>query len=87
MSSYSDPLTIRLPLDVLDKVNELAAVSQRSRSWVILRALRHYVKGEGHQILAVAASRRSALEEGTESLDDVIADLEKIVAGPVAKAG
>ncbi|MCP8885379.1 ribbon-helix-helix domain-containing protein [Devosia sp. XJ19-1] len=80
----SDPITMRLPLDVLKSVETIAAATERSRSWVIVRALRFYLAGEGREILEVAAGLRE-LEAGQgEDIDDVIADIEKIIRGDAA---
>jgi predicted transcriptional regulator len=77
----SDPIAIRLPEDVLADLEEVSAATERSRSWVILRALRHYLAGEGGDILRIARSRRSAREEGVVDADDVLADMDRIIAG------
>ncbi len=80
----SDPLTMRLPLDVLAEIEEIAAICERSRSWVFVRALKSYLAAEGKEILDIAKARK-AMEEGEAfELDDVIADVEAIVKGAAA---
>jgi predicted transcriptional regulator len=80
----SDPLTMRLPLDVLAEIEEIAAICERSRSWVFVRALKSYLAAEGKEILDIAKARK-AMEDGEAfELDDVIADVEAIVKGAAA---
>lgn len=45
--ALSDPITLRLPLDILDDVEKIAETADRSRSWVIVRALKYYLMAEG----------------------------------------
>lgn len=80
----SDPITLRLPIDILKSVEDIAAVSERTRSWVMVRALRFYLAAEGRDILEVAAGMRELDAGAGEDLDDVIAEVEKIVRGSAA---
>lgn len=80
----SNPITLRLPADVLNDIERIAALSDRTRSWVMVRALRHYLAAEGAQIFE-AAEGLSQLQDGqAEDLDDVIGEVERIVRGDVA---
>ena len=49
-TSPSTHVTLRLPHDVVEAFDKLAAVLERPRSWVMLRALRHYLKAEGAEV-------------------------------------
>src|SRR5712691_5423905 len=40
-------LSLRLPSDLIEAFDQLAAALDRSRSWVMVRALRHYREGGG----------------------------------------
>jgi predicted transcriptional regulator len=82
----SDPIAVRLPADVLASIDAIAATSDRSRSWVILRALRLYLASEGSDILALSQARNSMAKNTGEEIDDVIADVERIIAGKPVKA-
>jgi predicted transcriptional regulator len=84
--TVSDPVAVRLPADVLKDVNEISEAADRSRSWVILRALRLYLATEGADILAIARARNPASRNIDVDIDDVIADVERIVAGNGMKA-
>ncbi len=80
----SDPITLRLPLDVLEAIERIAVTSDRSRSWVIVRALRLYLAGEGAEILNVADGLAQLDSGESEDMDDVIAQVEQIVRGNAA---
>jgi predicted transcriptional regulator len=77
----SDPITLRLPLEVLAAIEKIATTSDRSRSWVMVRALRLYLAGEGAEILNVADSLDQLNNGESEDMDDVIAQVEQIVRG------
>ena len=54
-------VSLRLPNDVIEALDRIAAALERPRSWVMLRALRQYLEeGEGREI-----------EEDTESLREL----------------
>ncbi len=80
----SDPITLRLPNDVLDAIETVARISSRSRSWVMVRAMKAYLAAEGRDILDLDAARRAAAEEGTTELDDLLADLDRTRPGDAA---
>ena len=52
-SELSDPITLRVPLDVLESIEAIADASQRTRSWVMVRALRQYLAGEGAEVRSI----------------------------------
>jgi predicted transcriptional regulator len=80
----SDPIAIRLPVDVLAAIEEIAETTERTRSWVIVRALKTYLLNEGADILAFRRGRAEMADGQSEDIDDVIRDLERIVAGKAA---
>jgi predicted transcriptional regulator len=49
----SDPITLRVPQDILDDIEKIAETAERSRSWVIVRALKYYLMAEGNDILQI----------------------------------
>ncbi len=75
----SDPITLRLPQDVLNSIEKIAETSDRSRSWVMVRAMKLYLAGEGAEILSVAEGIRQLDAGASGDLDDVIAQVEQIV--------
>ena len=80
----SDPITLRLPLDVLAEVEQIATICDRSRSWVIVRALKSYLAAEGREIIEIAKARREMDEGHGHDLDEVIAEVDAIVKGAAA---
>lgn len=69
-ADISDPIALRIPLDVLSDIEEIAAASEHSRSWVIMRALRLYLAGEGRDCLAILRGRDEAAEGGGHDAGD-----------------
>ncbi|MBB5704540.1 putative transcriptional regulator [Ochrobactrum daejeonense] len=82
--SLSDPITMRVPRDVLAQIEEIASISERSRSWVIVRALKAYLAAEGKEIREIASARR-AIEDGEGfDLDTIIDEAEATIKGAAA---
>lgn len=81
MTDLSGPITLRLPQDILDDVEKIAAGAERTRSWVIVRALKHYLShgAEGGICLSVLRGRNEAADGQGEDMDDVIAELDEII--------
>ena len=62
-------VSLRVPNDVVEAFDRIAAALERPRSWIMLRALRQYLdEGEGREI-----------EQDTES----IAELDRGESGPL----
>ena len=80
----SDPVALRLPVDVLADIEAIAETCDRTRSWVMVRALRLYLAGEGAEILAIRKGRAQIANGEAHDLDDVMRELEAIVAGTAA---
>jgi len=49
----SDPITLRVPQDILEDIEKIAEATERSRSWVIVRALKYYLMSEGNDVLQI----------------------------------
>ena len=80
----SDPLTMRLPVDLLKDIETIAKACERSRSWVIVRALKAYMMAEGGEVLDIVKAREELLAGGGIDGDHLIAELEEIVKGQAA---
>lgn len=80
----SDPIPLRLPLDVLADIKKIARASDRTRSWVMVRALRLYLAGEGADILNVIAGREAIAAGDDHDMDDVLGEIGQIVRGKAA---
>src|SRR5712691_585147 len=66
-------LSLRLPSDLIEAFDQLAAALDRSRSWVMVRALRQYIEdGEGAEIAedteSLAELDRGEIVSSEESL-------------------
>lgn len=79
----SDPITIRLPVDVLSEIEDVARTCERSRSWVIVRALKSYLAGEGREVLELARARQAVDAGDVHDLDEVLEEVEAITKGAV----
>jgi len=83
----SMPVSLRVPADLIETLDKIAAVLERPRSWVMLRALRQYIADEGQEVLDV--------QEGIAELDrgegipfeEAMAQWEEIIAKAEAKRG
>jgi predicted transcriptional regulator len=74
----SDPITLRVPQDILDDIEKIAETSDRSRSWVIVRALKYYLMAEGNELLEIAAARRDVAEGKVTGFDDLLDELDAL---------
>lgn len=80
----SDPLTLRLPVDVLKDIETIAAACERTRSWVIVRALKAYLMAEGGEVLDIVKARAEMLAGESYDLDDILAEVDAILEGKAA---
>ncbi len=80
----SDPLTMRLPVDLLRDIEAIAKTCNRTRSWVIVRALKAYLMAEGGDVLNVVKAREQFAAGGGRDLDDVLAEIDAIIEGKAA---
>ncbi|KIQ01932.1 CopG family transcriptional regulator [Agrobacterium tumefaciens] len=82
--NLSNPITMRLPKDVLAEIEEIAAACDRTRSWVFVRALKSYLATEGRDILTLAQARQQVDRGEAVDLDDLIDEVDHIVKGAAA---
>ncbi|WP_186392798.1 MULTISPECIES: CopG family ribbon-helix-helix protein [unclassified Pannonibacter] len=80
----SESVTFRGPSDVMADIDMIAHATDRSKSYIIVRALRTYLLNEGADILAAIRGREQIAAGEYEDFDDVIADMDRIIAGKVA---
>lgn len=80
----SDPLTMRLPVDLLKDIETIAKACERTRSWVIVRALKAYLGAEGGEVLDVVKARAELMAGEGIDADDLIAEIEEIIKGQAA---
>ena len=84
-AELSDPISIRLPGDILAAVEKVAKASDRSRSWILVRALRRYLATEGADILAVVEGRAQIAAGDAHNMDDVLDEVERIIRTSVRR--
>jgi predicted transcriptional regulator len=83
-ANISESVTLRIPSDIVSDIETIAEATERSRSYIIVRALRTYLMNEGSGILAAIRGRDQILNGEHEDMDDVLADIDRIVSGKVA---
>jgi predicted transcriptional regulator len=74
------PVSIRVPADVVERLDKVAAILERPRSWVILRAIRQYLADEGQEVLDVQEGIEEAERGEVVDFDEVMAGLDEIIA-------
>ena len=75
----STHVSLRVPGDLIQAFDRLAAILDRPRSWVMLRALRQYLKDEGAE-LAEDAESLAELDRGESApLEDSIREVREII--------
>jgi predicted transcriptional regulator len=79
------PVSIRVPADVVETLDKVAAVLERPRSWVILRAIRQYLADEGQEVLDVQEGIEELDRGEGIPLDEVLAEMDEIIAKAGAK--
>lgn len=80
----SESVTLRIPTEVLADVEKIAEATERSRSFIIVRALRTYLMNEGGDVLSAIRGREQIKAGEAEDMDDVVAEMDRIIAGKVA---
>jgi predicted transcriptional regulator len=83
------PISLRVPAELIETLDKIAAAMERSRSWVMLRALRQYVADEGQEVLDVQQGIAEAERGEMVPIEDVLAEMDEIIAKAEAnrKAG
>ncbi|RWX76017.1 ribbon-helix-helix protein, CopG family [Neorhizobium lilium] len=74
----SDPITLRMPQDILDDIEKIAETSERSRSWVIVRALKYYLMAEGSEILSIRRGLEDAAAGRTIDAEEFFDELDRL---------
>ena len=74
------PVSIRLPPDVIEMLDKIAAAVERPRSWIVLRAIRHYLADEGQEMLDVQEGVAEAERGEVVPLEEVLADMDDLIA-------
>lgn len=72
----SDPIALRIPREVLRNIEAIAVATDRTRSWVIVRALKAYLAAEGSDILEAEKGKAEIAAGLSHELDSVLEELE-----------
>lgn len=75
----STHVTLRLPADLVERFDKLAAAMDRPRSWVMLRALRQYLEAEGAEVEDDIERLAEADRGEVEPFEMIYAEAEKII--------
>jgi len=60
MSHSTAPMTIRLPVELKDRLDKLAEATERSRSWLTQDAVRTYLELQDWQVSEIEGGVREA---------------------------
>ena len=83
----SIPVSLRVPADLIETLDKIAAVLDRPRSWIMLRALRQYIADEGQELLDIQDGIAEADRGELIPFDEVMAEAREIIARAEAKRG
>jgi len=81
----SIPVSLRVPADLIETLDKIAAALERPRSWVMLRALRQYIADEGQEVLDVQEGIAELDRGEVVPIEDVLAEIDEIIARAEAK--
>ena len=81
----STPISIRVPADVIETLDKIAAALERPRSWVMVRAIRRYLADEGQEVLDIQEGIAEAERGEVVPIEDVLAEMDKLIAQLEAK--
>ncbi|HXQ51724.1 MAG TPA: ribbon-helix-helix protein, CopG family [Stellaceae bacterium] len=74
-------ITLRAPAEIVEALDRVAAILDRDRSWLMLRAMRQFLDREGREILEDARAI-AALDRGESvKFEDALAELDEIIDG------
>lgn len=73
--ALSDPITLRLPVDILQDIERIAETADRSRSWVIVRALKYYLMAEGSDVLQIRKGEEQIARGEFVDAEELFAEL------------
>ncbi|MFN3505934.1 MAG: CopG family ribbon-helix-helix protein [Allorhizobium sp.] len=83
-AKQTESVTLRVPSEILADIDRIAQGTERSRSYIILRALKGYLLNEGADIIATIEGRAELDAGEHEDFDAVLVEMDRIIAGKVA---
>ena len=84
-SSNAVPISVRLPAEIVEKLDKVAAIMERPRSWVILDAVREYLADEGQEMLDIQASIEELDRGEGIPWEEAMAEFKRKIAEAEAK--
>jgi predicted transcriptional regulator len=81
----SIPVSLRVPAETIEKLDRIAAAMERSRSWVMLRALKLYLADEGQEVLDVQEGIAEFERGEFVTSEEMWAEFDEIIARAEAK--
>jgi predicted transcriptional regulator len=79
-SNERTQISLSVPNDILDDFDRITGALERDRSWVMLRAFKTYLEGEGADLLNEATGIAELDRGEFHDIDDVLAEAETILA-------
>jgi len=76
----ASPTSVRLDEELAGQLDRLATLTERSKTWHIERALRAYIGQEMEFLEAVEEGIRAAEAGDVVSHEDVVAEMDRIIA-------
>ena len=80
LSPPTEPITVRAARDIVSEIDALASAMSRSRNYVVVQAMKHYLEANAWQIERVEAGIAAAR-------DGKVRDSDEVFAGIAAKRG
>lgn len=78
-------VSLRLPTELVSQFDQIAQYLERDRTWVMLQALKQYLKEEGADLLEEAEGYAEAERGELVPLEDVLDEARQIVAAAMAE--
>lgn len=78
-------ISLRVPADLIESFDQIAAALERDRTWVMLRAFRRYLDEEGSEVLREAEGLASLDRGEGADFDQVMDEVDEIIAEAEAK--
>jgi predicted transcriptional regulator len=72
-------ISVRLPAEMVEKLDKVAAIMERPRSWVIMDAIREYLADEGQEVLDIQAGIEEAERGEGIPFGEVLAEIDEML--------
>lgn len=80
-NSEMETISIRVPADLLEQIDIIATETERSRNFLIVRALRTFMMNEGKDLMNHIIGKEQLARGERCTADEVIELMERIIAG------